>query len=50
MGRPERGDDQVHQGGERRGVARAEPDDLVAEPADAVQRELEGREPGEQPG
>ena len=44
-----RGEHHTGQGAERRGIARAEPDDLLAEPADPVQRELERREPGEQP-
>jgi hypothetical protein len=45
----ERGKGRAGQGPERRGIARAEPDDLLAEPADPVQRELERRESGEQP-
>jgi hypothetical protein len=40
---------QVGQGGEGRGVARPEPEDLLAEPADLAQREPERRVPGEHP-
>jgi hypothetical protein len=44
-----RGEDPAGQGSERRWVAWAEPDDLLTEPADPVQCELECRETGEQP-
>jgi hypothetical protein len=47
--RRKRGERRAGQGAERRGITWAEPDDLLAEPADPVQRELERREPGEQP-
>jgi len=45
-----RGEGRAGQGAERRRIARAEPDGLLAEPADPVQRELERAGPGEQLG